>query len=432
MGRLHDIFQTSPLHQGYGTHYATLWVGTPPQRKSVIVDTGSHYTAFPCKGCDNCGEEHHTDPYFDPDHSETQKTLSCDKCEAGAKCTAKRCQLSQSYTEGSSWKAYQVNDKVWVGGVSATEAAGTTGPGAAGADYSVDFTFGCQFYETGLFRTQKADGIMGMSSNSGTLVPKLQDAGKIKHRAFSLCFRIGGGNFAIGGATTAHHKEPMTFAPLSKVNGWFTVKLNDVLIGGDSIGVKAAVWNTGKGTIVDSGTTDTYLPKRAADQFKKAWEGIVGRKYANTKMELDAATIKKLPTVSFVFEDGVTVDVLPSAYMERSGSKYVPRIYLTEGSGAVLGGNFMQDHDVLFDAENKRVGFATADCSYIGENRKASEDKGAAKEPAVNSVPAAAADVAAGPSSDEGADPAASEDGKEVEEKAEEEEEEGGADEQAQ
>jgi hypothetical protein len=155
----------------------------------------------------------------------------------------------------------QVNDKVWVGGVSATEAAGTTGPGAAGADYSVDFTFGCQFYETGLFRTQKADGIMGMSSNTGTLVPKLQGAGKIKHRAFSLCFRIGGGNFAIGGATTAHHKEPMTFAPLSKVNGWFTVKLNDVLIGGDSIGVKAAVWNTGKGTIVDSGTTDTCVSR---------------------------------------------------------------------------------------------------------------------------------------------------------------------------
>jgi hypothetical protein len=82
---------------------------------------------------------------------------------------------------------------------------------------------------------------------------------------------------------------------------------------------------------------------------------------------------------------------------------------------------------VLFDAENKRVGFATADCSYIGENRKASEDKGAAKEPAVKSVPAAAADVAAGPSSDEGADPAASEDGKEKEEEEEE-----GADEQAQ
>ena len=35
-----------------------------------------------------------------------------------------------------------------------------------------------------------------------------------------------------------------------------------------------------------------------------------------------------------------------------------------KGSGAVLGANFMQDHSVLFDDENQRVGFARADCSY--------------------------------------------------------------------
>ena len=67
-------------------------------------------------------------------------------------------------------------------------------------------------------------------------------------------------------------------------------------------------------------------------------------------MELDAATVKKLPVVTFVFEENVSVDVQPGAYMEKAGGKYVPRIYLTEGSGAVLGGNFMQDHDVFFDA----------------------------------------------------------------------------------
>ena len=101
--------EDTPLFQGIGTHYANIFVGVPPQRVSVIVDTGSHHTAFPCTGCKQCGK--HTDPYFDPDHSETQNTLSCDKCEAGAKCTAKRCQLSQSYTEGSSWKAYQVRPR---------------------------------------------------------------------------------------------------------------------------------------------------------------------------------------------------------------------------------------------------------------------------------------------------------------------------------
>jgi hypothetical protein len=46
---------TAPLFEGIGTHYSFIWVGTPPQRVSVIMDTGSHHTAFPCTGC-NCGK----------------------------------------------------------------------------------------------------------------------------------------------------------------------------------------------------------------------------------------------------------------------------------------------------------------------------------------------------------------------------------------
>ena len=38
-----------------GVHYAYIWVGTPAQRVTVIVDTGSHHTAFPCVGC-KCGK----------------------------------------------------------------------------------------------------------------------------------------------------------------------------------------------------------------------------------------------------------------------------------------------------------------------------------------------------------------------------------------
>ena len=62
-----DTYQAVPLSQGYGTHLANVWVGSPhPQRKTVIVDTGSHFTAFPCRGCRDCGGAYHTDPYYDP------------------------------------------------------------------------------------------------------------------------------------------------------------------------------------------------------------------------------------------------------------------------------------------------------------------------------------------------------------------------------
>jgi len=60
-----EALPMSQLYQGYGTHYVDLWVGSPiPQRQTVIVDTGSSVTAFPCKGCHECGfddnAEYHT------------------------------------------------------------------------------------------------------------------------------------------------------------------------------------------------------------------------------------------------------------------------------------------------------------------------------------------------------------------------------------
>jgi hypothetical protein len=41
-------------HRGYGTHYVTILVGSPPQSLRLAVATGSDYTAFPCQGCSSC------------------------------------------------------------------------------------------------------------------------------------------------------------------------------------------------------------------------------------------------------------------------------------------------------------------------------------------------------------------------------------------
>lgn len=38
-------------------------VGDPPQKQSLIVDTGSHLIIFPCSKCENCGI--HDYPLFD-------------------------------------------------------------------------------------------------------------------------------------------------------------------------------------------------------------------------------------------------------------------------------------------------------------------------------------------------------------------------------
>ena len=205
------------LYTGYGTHFSYVFVGTPPQRQTVIVDTGSHYTGFPCTGthihldtiyliphipylyiragCSQCGN--HVNPYWDIKNSTTATIPKCGGTN--------QCSISQSYSEGSSWKGYLVQDKFYVGASNTIINTNTHSvtpsntPATANTLLSVDFQFACQTYETGLFRTQLADGIMGMSISEDTLPAQLMKQKVTNTRIFALCYRVGGGIMTLGG-----------------------------------------------------------------------------------------------------------------------------------------------------------------------------------------------------------------------------------------
>jgi len=412
-------YAAAPLNQGYGTHYANLWVGHPKaQRKSVIVDTGSHFTAFPCKGCENCGEEHHTDPYYDPDLSDTFQALGCHQCQLGAVCKNRRCYFSQAYTEGSSWEAYQVEDLVYLGGGDMLAMADHRN-----TDYAVPFMFGCQISENGLFVTQLADGIMGMSAHQSTLPKRMFDRKKIEHNMFALCFRrelgtskrgVSAGVMTLGGIDNRLDSSPMIFAKNVASAGWFTVYVKNIFIragGGQhatsaieegqhvlKIPLDLAAVNSGKGVIVDSGTTDTYLHKKLANSFASMWKAVTKKEYSHNGFLLSDDQLKRLPTIlvqmrafdsrrdpalgSTVETIGYTGKLDPTSpydvllaipatnYMEYSPttSLYTSRLYFTETQGGVLGANAIQGHNVVFDWEHGRVGFAESSCDFKDEH----------------------------------------------------------------
>jgi hypothetical protein len=245
------------------------------------------------------------DPHFDPTKSSSSSILKCTKDKSG------KCFFSQSYSEGSSWHAFKVTDKLWLGGPNASSIK-------SASDLTVKFEFGCQDSETGLFRTQNIDGIMGFSGQANTLPYKMMEQKITSTKMFSMCFRIGGGFMTIGGMDTTIHdrKSPTSTEPvdikwakLQKPNGWFTVKILDVLLtnptegGVKSIGGAAFKYNSGKGAIVDSGTTDTYLPSSLASNFKEAFKTVTGgMMHTNTAVSLTEDKFKKLPTIVYRLE----------------------------------------------------------------------------------------------------------------------------------
>ena len=144
---------------------------------------------------------------------------------------------------------------------------------------------------------------------------------KLEHNMFSMCFRrelnvskqgILAGSLTLGGIDTRADTTPMVYARNVATTGWFTIFVKSVYVrenGGQSakadrpehVPVKVVVdlyeMNSGKGVIVDSGTTDTYLHNSIAEPFDEVWRKVTGRKYSNTPVRMMNKELLKLPTI---------------------------------------------------------------------------------------------------------------------------------------
>ena len=239
-------------------------------------------------------------------------------------------------------------------------------------------------------------------TNTDTFVPALHSQGKLERNAFSLCFGHGGGSMALGGSLPAARLvEDMVFIDLSNRGSFFGVTWLDLRIvaaGGSSgssseagsiknYGAAAGGFGNAHETIIDSGTTFTYIPTALQGGFKARWKELTGFDYQVDDALDDDVDIDSLPDLIFVFtgKDGGEVEytVKPSAYVDRwcpyyeGHTDYLPTDcwnYLSinfEGSTKILGANFMTNHDVYFDTEVREVygfgGFVCAgDCLLFG------------------------------------------------------------------
>ena len=108
------------------------------------------------------------------------------------------------------WRAVLVEDLCWLGPLDEKDSDDLM------RTFGVRFPIGCQIKETGLFITQKANGIMGFSDNSNSILNYLVKAQRIQHNVFTMCFGLQGGNMAVGGIDKRFHTSKLQYMPYSK------------------------------------------------------------------------------------------------------------------------------------------------------------------------------------------------------------------------
>ena len=139
----------------------------------------------------------------------------------------------------------------------------------------------------------------------------------------------------------------------------------------------SSAYNAGKGAIIDSGSTDTFLPKAIAIQFRAALNKYTGLDISQGPFSLPTDVgaekfRKSLPSFVFSLQSSdsssstpIEVVIPPGRYLESVGTdKYQLSVYATEPEGMVLGANFISGYNVIFETEKNRIGFAASECNY--------------------------------------------------------------------
>ncbi|KFG60163.1 aspartyl protease ASP5 [Toxoplasma gondii RUB] len=411
----------------YAYYFLDILVGTPPQRASVILDTGSSLLAFPCAGCSECGQ--HLDPAMDTSRSATGEWIDCKEQErcfgscsggtplgglgGGGVSSMRRCMYTQTYSEGSAIRGIYFSDVVALGEVEQKN-----------PPVRYDFV-GCHTQETNLFVTQKAAGIFGISFPKGHRQPTLLDVmfghtNLVDKKMFSVCISEDGGLLTVGGyeptllvappesestpatealrpvagesasrriseKTSPHHAALVTWTSIIS-HSTYRVPLSGMEVEGLVLG--SGVDDFGN-TMVDSGTTYSYFPPAVFSRWRSFLSRFCtpelfcererdGRPCWRVSPGTDLSSIFPPIKVSFGDEKNSQVWWWPEGYLyRRTGGYFCDGLDDNRVSASVLGLSFFKNKQVLFDREQDRVGFAAAKCpSFFLDQRPRGPDSG--------------------------------------------------------
>jgi hypothetical protein len=341
------------------TYVVRARLGTPPQQLLLAVDTSNDAAWIPCAGCAGCPT---TATPFNPAASASYRTVACGSplCaqtpNAACPLDSKACGFSLTYAD-SSLVAALSQDSL-----------------AVANDVVKAYTFGCLQRATGT--AAPPQGLLGLGRGPLSFLSQTKD---MYGATFSYCLpSFKSMNFS-GTLRLGRNGQPQRIKTTPLLanphrSSLYYVNMTGIRVGRKVVPIPAAALAfdaaTGAGTVLDSGTMFTRLvaPAYAAvrDEVRRRVGGTVSSLGGFDTCFTDPAV--KWPAVTLLF-DGMQVTlpeenvVIHSTYGTTS---CLAMAAAPDGVNTVLNviaSMQQQNHRVLFDVPNGRVGFARERCT---------------------------------------------------------------------
>ncbi|KAL6337034.1 hypothetical protein AAG906_036348 [Vitis piasezkii] len=363
-----------------GLYFTKVKLGSPPREFNVQIDTGSDILWVTCNSCNDCPRTSGLGielSFFDPSSSSTASLVSCSHpiCTSLVQTTAaecspqsNQCSYSFHYGDGSGTTGYYVSDMLYFDTVLGDSLI---------ANSSASIVFGCSTYQSGdLTKVDKAiDGIFGFGQQDLSVVSQLSSLG-ITPKVFSHCLKgegDGGGKLVLGEIL-----EPnIIYSPLVPSQSHYNLNLQSISVNGQLLPIDPAVFATSnnQGTIVDSGTTLTYLVETAYDPFVSAITATVSSSTTpvlskGNQCYLVSTSVDEIfPPVSLNFAGGASMVLKPGEYLMHLGFSDGAAMWcigfqkVAEPGITILGDLVLKDKIFVYDLAHQRIGWANYDCS---------------------------------------------------------------------
>ena len=367
-----------------GYFYATVLIGTPGHQFEVIVDTGSTYTFVTCYPCASCGQHGSNAPY-DAAKSSSYERVPCGSgCIFGACRASGLCEYDEKFSEDSQVGGHVVSDVIDVGGSLGTPR----------------IHFGCNSLETNMLKTQKANGMIALGRAEAGLHRQLKKKAYPPGSydgTFGLCLGSfeGGGVLSLGKLPEQHYANFVTrkthTSTVKLVKGsksqYYNVEVHRMFVRNTELKKPSGAelmeaFRAGYGTVLDSGTTYTYLHEDVFIPFISEIEDKVVNDHGanffrvsggdpnypndvcwrslNENQQLSESNVNYLfPTFNLTFigvnEEELPIQFLPENYLfvhPNEPNAFCVGVFDNGQQGSIIGGIFARNTFFEFDDES--------------------------------------------------------------------------------